>query len=110
MNYATYHLHTELSLLDSCTNYKLYVDNACELGQKAICFSEHGNTFNWVEKKLYCQEKGIKYMHGVEMYLTETLKENVRDNFHTVLIAKNYEGVKELNTLIDRSTQADHFY
>ena len=25
-NYVVYHLHTELSLLDSCTNHKLYTD------------------------------------------------------------------------------------
>ena len=37
-NYTVYHLHTEDSLLDSCTNYKLYVDRAVELGQKAIGF------------------------------------------------------------------------
>ena len=42
-NYVVYHLHTELSLLDSCTNHKLYTDRAAELGQTAICFTEHGN-------------------------------------------------------------------
>ena len=41
-NYVTFHLHSEDSLLDSCTNYKLYVDKAAQLNQKAICFTEHG--------------------------------------------------------------------
>ena len=142
-NYVCYHLHTELSLLDSCTNFKLYVDKAKELGQKAICFTEHGNIYNWVEKKMYCEEQGIKYLHGVECYLTKELyeypeipdewfeaqlgrdekevqeeygamleegKKKVRDNYHTILIAKNYAGLQELNTLIDLSTQEDHFY
>ena len=116
-NYVTYHLHTELSLLDSCTNYKLYIDKAKEFGQTAICFTEHGNTYNWVEKKLYCEESGIKYLHGVEAYLTKELvqivdgeEKKVRDNYHTILIAKNYAGLQELNTLIDLSTQEDHFY
>lgn len=118
-NYTTYHLHTELSLLDSCTNFKLYVDKAKELGQTAICFTEHGNVYNWVEKKMYCEELGIKYLHGVECYLTKELlqidEENsephkVRDNYHTILIAKNYAGLQELNTLVDLSTQDDHFY
>ena len=117
-NYTVYHLHTELSLLDSCTNFKLYVDKAKELGQTAICFTEHGNTYNWVEKKLYCEESGIKYLHGVECYLTKALlveNENgemskVRDNYHTILIAKNYAGLQELNTLIDISTREDHTY
>lgn len=70
-NYTVYHLHTELSLLDSCTNFKLYVDRAKELGQTAICFTEHGNCYNWIEKKEYCEEQGIKYLHGVEVYLTK---------------------------------------
>lgn len=118
-NFVTYHLHTELSLLDSCTNYKLYVDKAKELGQTAICFTEHGNTYNWIEKKLYCEEIGIKYLHGVECYLTKELlqtdEENyelhkVRDNYHTILIARNYAGLQEINKLIDISTQEDHFY
>lgn len=142
-NYVTYHLHTELSLLDSCTNFKLYVDKAKELGQTAICFTEHGNIYNWIEKKMYCEEQDIKYLHGVECYLTEKLyeypeipdewfeaqlgrdekevqeeygelleegKKKIRDNYHTILIAKNYAGLQELNALIDLSTQEDHFY
>ena len=109
-NYVCYHLHTELSLLDSCTNFKLYVDRAVELGQKAICFTEHGNIYNWVEKKMYVNKMGLKYLHGVEIYMTTTLKEKVRDNFHTILIARNYSGLQEINTLVDMSTQEDHFY
>lgn len=109
-NYVVYHLHTEQSLLDSCTNYKDYVDRAVELGQKAIAFTEHGNVFNWVEKKMYCDAKGIKYIHGVECYLTEQLEPKVRDNYHTILLAKNYEGVKEINRLCYIASQPDHFY
>lgn len=109
-NYICYHLHTELSLLDSCTNFKLYIDKAKELGQPAICFTEHGNCFNWIEKKEYCEQNGIKYMHGVEIYLTSKLEPKIRDNYHTVLIAKNYDGVKEINKLISISYQDDHFY
>ena len=64
-----------MSLLDSCTNFKLYIDKAVELNQKAICFTEHGAIYNWIEKKIYCKEKEIKYIHGVECYLTETLNQ-----------------------------------
>ena len=97
-------------MLDSCTNFKLYCDRAAELGQKAICFTEHGNIYNNIDKKMYANSKGLKYLHGVEIYLTETLEEKVRDNYHTILIAKNKEGIKEINTLIDKSTQEDHTY
>ena len=119
-NYVVYHLHTEQSLLDSCTNYKDYINKAKELGQTAIAFTEHGNIYCWVEKKMACDEAGIKYIHGVEIYLTEKLfwepnedhpePYKVRDNYHTILLAKNYEGVKEINRLCYIASQPDHFY
>ena len=118
-NYVTYHLHSSYSLLDSATSYKDYIDYAAQIGQTAICFTEHGNIFNWVKKKIYCEERGLKYLHGVECYLTRTHEEKVKDNYHTILIAKNYDGVKEINTLVSKSTNAmqlitgdtvNHFY
>ena len=59
-NYTTYHLHTELSLLDSCTNFKSYIHKAKDLGQTSICFTEHGNIYNWIEKKMYCESTQYK--------------------------------------------------
>ncbi len=109
-NYVAYHLHTDYSLLDSTTKYTAYIDRAAELGQQAICFSEHGNVYNWPLKKLYCEKKGVKYLHGVEAYLTETHAEKQRDNYHTILIAKNYDGVLELNRAVSLSTNEAHFY
>lgn len=59
---------------------------------------------------MYANGKGLKYLHGVEVYLTAALEPKQRDNYHTILIAKNFEGVKEINTLVDLSTQLDHMY
>ena len=109
-NYVVYHLHDELSLLDSVTNFKEYVDKAVECGMTAIACTNHGNVYKWIDRLLYCKKKGIKYLHGCEVYLTETLDEKIRDNYHTILIAKNQEGLKELHTLLDKSTQEDHMY
>lgn len=109
-NYIVYHLHSDYSLLDSCTNPKDYIARAKELGMTAIGFSEHGHIKGWFAKYLACREAGIKYLHGVEIYLTETLKEKVRDNYHTVLYAKNYDGFLELNQLVSRSFDKEHFY
>ena len=109
-NYTAYHVHSWDSLLDSCTDFRDYANRAAELGQKALAITDHGVTYNWIEKKMYINSKGLKYIHGVECYLTASLDEKVRDNYHTVLLAKNYEGVKEINLLVDKSTQPDHRY
>ena len=110
------HCHTELSNgttnIDSVTTFEQYVDRAVEEGMTAIAFTEHGNLFSWFQKKRYCESKGIKYIHAVEMYVTETLNEKIRDQYHTCMYAKNYEGVKELNKLISAASNRDdgHFY
>jgi DNA polymerase-3 subunit alpha len=86
------------------------IDTAVNAGMKTIAITEHGLPRGYIAKALYAQSKGIRFLHGVEIYLTEQLEPKVRDNYHTVLIAKNMDGVRELNELISKSTNADHFY
>lgn len=106
-NYTVLHLHTELSScttnIDSITNYNDYIKKAKELGMKAIAITEHGNCFEWYKKKCCCEENGIKYIHGAEFYITETLEEKIKDNYHCCLYAINYDGFLELNKLISKS-------
>jgi DNA polymerase-3 subunit alpha len=106
-NYVVLHLHDDTSncngYLDSCTNYKDYIDLAVNQKMKAIAFTNHGGIFDWVNKKLYCDKKGIKYIHGIEMYLCTKLEANER-GYHLNLYAKNFDGVKELNSLYSLST------
>lgn len=106
-NYTIMHLHSMLSNgvtnIDSVTNYQDYVDRAKECGMDAICFTEHGCIFEWLKKKEAVEKAGMKYIHGVEAYITESLDEKKRDNYHCVLIARNYEGFLELNTLVSKS-------
>lgn len=115
-NYVVYHCHSDLSNgvtnVDSVTKYKEYVDRASELGMKAMAFSEHGSVFEWLHKKDYIESKGMKYIHACEVYVTVFPEEKIRDNMHCVLIAKNYDGFKELNRMISKSFNRNdnHFY
>jgi len=118
MNYTVYHLHSDLSNgvtnIDSVTKYKQYVEYAKELGMTALAFAEHGNIFEWVHKKESIEAAGMKYIHATEAYLTKDTnsEDKHRDNYHCVLIAKNYDGVKELNKLVSKSFNRDdyHYY
>lgn len=105
-----YHMHSYYSLLDSCTDPLDYVNLAVENGCKALAISEHGLPRDWTVTWSACKDAGIRYIHAVEIYLTEKLEPKTRDNYHTVLMARNMDGLKELNSLIYRSTQEDHFY
>ena len=115
-NYTVLHCHTELSNgttnIDSVTKYEDYIKRASELGMKSIAITEHGNILSWKKKKDCCEKYGLKYIHGIEAYLTETINEKIRDNYHCCLYARNWEGVKELNKLISNSYNRNdnHFY
>lgn len=110
-NYTILHCHTMLSNgvtnIDSVTSYDEYVKQAKKWGMKALAFSEHGSVFQWVKKKLCMEESGIKFIAAEEFYLTSTLNEKIRDNYHCLLIAKNYAGVLELNKLSSKSFNRD---
>ena len=108
--YTAIHLHTDLSnqnMVEVVNSYKQYIDKAVEMGHKAIAFTEHGNILSWYNKKKYAEERGLKYIHGSEVYVTMTLEEKVRDNFHMVLLAKNFEGFKELNKMVSTGFDRD---
>lgn len=107
---ASLHTHSSYSLLDAVSSPFDIIDKAIEYNYKAIAFTEHSNIYNWIKKKQYCDKKGIKYIHGCEFYLTETLNEKIRDNYHVILLARNIDGVYEINELVTRSTMEDHFY
>lgn len=86
------------------------MDLVTNAGGTAIASTEHGLPRGWISKKMYCDKKGIKFVHGVEIYLTESLENKVRDNYHTVLLAKNPQGIQELNSLMRLSSDEQHFY
>lgn len=114
--YCIYHLHSDMSNgvtnIDSVTKFQKYIDRAKEVGMKAMAFSEHGSVFAWDLKKEAIEKAGMKYIHAEEFYITQTLEEKVRDNWHCVLIGKNWDGVRELNYLASKSfnRKDNHFF
>lgn len=115
-NYTVLHCHTMLSnattTIDSVTKFQDYIDKAKECGMKALAISEHGNIMEWWHKKCAIEKAGMKYIHACEVYITMSLKEKFRDNYHCLLIAKNKEGFHELNRLVSKSYNKNdgHFY
>lgn len=106
-NYVVYHLHEDTSNVngyaDSCTKFDEYIKLAKKYNMKAIAFSNHGGAYDWIKKKQMCDKYGIKYIHGVELYLCNKLEDNNR-GWHIGLYAKNLSGVEELNELLSIST------
>lgn len=115
-NYTVYHCHTMLSNpnagIDSIATFKQYANLAKECGMTALAISEHGCFYEWKHKKDAIEAAGLKYIHACEFYVTESLNEKIRDNYHCVLIAKNKDGFFELNKMSSRAYNREdgHFY
>ena len=114
MNYTPVHTHTTYSILDSSLHPEALAKKVKEYGGTALAITEHGNVFNWSKKKLAIEAEGLKYIHGVELYMTKQLLneegKKIRDNYHVILLAKNYDGVEEINELVSIANEEDHSY
>ena len=119
-NYTVLHLHSMDSnpksglTIDSVTPFQDYIVKAKECGMTALAFTEHGSVLHNVAKKQMCEKNGIKYIHGQEFYVTEKIEKGnlVRDNYHCILLAKNKDGVREINYLssIANDRNDGHYY
>ena len=119
-NYTVLHLHSMDSnprsglTIDSVTPFQDYILKAKECGMKALAFTEHGAVLHNISKKQLCEKNGIKYIHGQEFYVTEKIEKDnlVRDNYHLIMLAKNKDGVREINYLSSIANNRDdgHYY
>ena len=73
--YTHTHLHSSAgSFLDGVGKCEEYMKRAVELGQQAICVTEHGSLASLYEFQKQGDEYGIKTILGNEMYCVERMK------------------------------------
>ncbi|KKT97496.1 MAG: polymerase III, alpha subunit protein [Microgenomates group bacterium GW2011_GWB1_45_17] len=99
------HVHTEYSLLDGLCKIPSLLERAKADGQKALAITDHGVMYGAIHFYNYAKEKGIKPIIGVETYVAthSHLDKQPRmgaDQFHLLLLAKNYTGYKNLMKLV----------
>lgn len=99
------HLHTSGSELDGAIKIPELVDRIKELGYSACGISDHGTMTKTYEMYKECKAKGIKPIIGFEAYMGEKDDTN---RYHTLLIAKNNTGLKNLFKLCRAGY--DNFY
>ena len=109
---AYIHVHTCFSLLDSTIKLRELVSRVKELGVEALCVTEHGNLYSSVELYKLCQEYGVKYIMGCEMYITPqhpSIKNKENKYNHLVVIAKNETGRLNLIKLVSEGNKYKYY-
>lgn len=115
------HVHTQYSILDGASDIKVLLNKVREYGMKAIAITDHGNMFGVLEFLKASQEIREKYNYnirpviGCEMYVAEGSRfdkkgKEDRSGFHLILLAKNYEGYRNLSKLCSFAFKKESFY
>ena len=105
VNFTHLHIHTEYSILDGACRIKPLIQHVKDLGQTAIAITDHGVMHGCIDFYLECKKQGIKPIIGCEVYVAPRSRfdkvhgiDNAR--YHLVLLAKNYNGYKNLIKLV----------
>lgn len=98
------HVHSHFSLLDGLPQIDALVEAAKERGFEALALTDHGVMYGAIEFYNKCLEEGLKPIIGMEAYLAPRKMSDKQpkiddDYFHLTLLAKNYEGYKNLMAL-----------
>jgi len=116
MSFVHLHVHTQYSVLDGAANIKNLFKKAAEDNQTALSITDHGNMFG-VKEFLDTAKKfpGVKPIVGCEFYLTREGRFNKRGRedqgaYHLILLAKNYEGYKNLIKLTSYAYIEGYYY
>lgn len=113
--YNNYHKHDyygNIKSLDVVVSPLEYIQRAKELdGDKAIFFStNHGYQGNIYEYYTLCKENNVKLIAGVEAYYVPDRFEKDRRNYHLIIIAKNKNGYKQINSIMSEANTTGFYY
>ncbi|WKZ25867.1 MAG: DNA polymerase III subunit alpha [bacterium] len=104
------HNHTEYSLLDGMSKIKKLFSHIKENNMDAIAITDHGAMYGVVEFFKEGKKQEVKPIIGLEGYVTRSMEEKVKDNFHITLLAKDYEGYKNLMKLTSIAHMEGYYY
>ncbi|MBP7653575.1 DNA polymerase III subunit alpha [Candidatus Dependentiae bacterium] len=112
-NFVHLHTHTEYSLLDGFCRIKELVSKCKLYGMPAVAITDHGCMFGVLDFYSECSKNGIKPIIGCEIYVASgdrTDKTKNSKNYHCVLLAKNYNGYKNLIKLVSTAYIEGFYY
>jgi len=110
MAFVHLHVHTQYSILDGLSSIKKLFARARELNMPALAITDHGNMYGVKEFFKHAYDKSnkdadgnliVKPIIGCEVYVTRHYDNKLKDKdhrkyYHLILLAKNYDGYKNL--------------
>ncbi|MBQ7811395.1 MAG: DNA polymerase III subunit alpha [Bacteroidales bacterium] len=116
MSFVHLHVHTQYSILDGQSAICNLFARAKELEMPALAITDHGNMYG-VKEFLKVAKKfpEVKPIIGCEIYVTKHYDHKLKDKdhrgyFHLILLAKNYNGYKNLMKIVSTGHIEGKYY
>ena len=116
MSFVHLHVHTQYSILDGQASISSLFERAKELEMPALAITDHGNMYGVKEfLKVAKKYPEIKPIIGCEVYVTKHYDHKLKDKdhrayFHLILLAKNYNGYKNLMKIVSTGHIEGKYY
>ncbi len=116
MPFVHLHVHTQYSILDGAAPINKLFKRAAEDNQQALAITDHGNMFGVKEfLKVAKDYPDVKPIVGCEFYVSKEgrhLRRGKEDqsSYHLVLLAKNFQGYKNLIKLASYAYIEGYYY
>ena len=116
MSFVHLHVHTQYSILDGQASIASLFERAKELEMPALAITDHGNMYG-VKEFLKVAKKfpEVKPIIGCEIYVTKHYDHKLKDKdhrgyFHLILLAKNYNGYRNLMKIVSTGHIEGKYY
>ena len=116
MSFVHLHVHTQYSILDGQASISGLFERTKELGMPALAITDHGNMYG-VKEFLKVAKKfpEVKPIIGCEIYVTRHYDHKLKDKdhrgyYHLILLAKNYNGYKNLMKIVSTGHIEGKYY
>lgn len=102
MSFVHLHVHTQYSILDGQSSIENLFNRAEELGMPGLAITDHGNMYGVKEFfKFAAKHPSVKPIIGCEIYVSKgDHKVKEKGYYHLILLAKNYNGYKNLMKIV----------
>lgn len=116
MSFVHLHVHTQYSILDGQSAIGNLFARASELGMPALAITDHGNMYGVKEFiKVAKKFPDVKPIIGCEVYVTRHYDHKLKDKdhrgyYHLILLAKNYNGYKNLMKIVSTGHIEGKYY